>query len=272
MTGSLLNLSSALGPVATLTCLRPLPGGRLNTSRASQHIETWKVNDTNMSRLFSLIYGSEWLGELLSAIQKLKSLHVDTPHKFALSFIRGACGSLNYRRGQEIVDLANILRLRVKVERPTFEQLKMIGVTIVQPSCLTVFRKPKACDLEDPSGFSLSEVVRRMLEDKELSSWSQYRGARITRDRAGANPTETAGLPGPPMTPAARRAAGSTAPKTDQGIMICWNYNSHLGCAESACTRSREFYKNYGDLTPAVKIALIKRYGFKRKIKLQRGR
>ena len=231
----------------------------------SQHIETWKVNATNMSKMFSLIYGSDWLGERLNAIERLRSLHVDTPRKFTLSFIRGAWGSLNYRWGQEIKELTNILRLHAKVERPAFEQLKMIGMTIVSSPGATVFQKPNAFGLDDPLGFFQAEVVRRMLDDKELSSWSQYHGARLPRDRAGANTTETAGMLGPPMTPDERRLAGSAAPKTDQDLRICWDYNSHLGCSGPACTRAHGFYKNYDALTPAVEIALINRYGFKRK-------
>ena len=145
-------------------------------------------------------------------------------------------------------------------------------MTIVQPSGLTVFQKPKTFDLDGPSGFSQSEVVRRMLEEKELSSWSKYHGARIPRDRVGANPTETAGLSGPPMTPAERRIAWDTAPKTDQGIRICWYYNSHLRCSDSACARAKGFYKDYDALNPVVKIALIKRYGFKKKNKIAAGK
>ena len=147
----------------------------------------------------------------------------------------------------------------------------MVGVTIVSPAGTTVFQKPRAFDMDGTLGFFQAEVVRSLFDDKELSSWSQYHGARLPRDRVGANATETAGLPGPPMTPDERRIAGSTAPKTDQGLMICWAYNSHLGCSESACTRAREFYKNYDALTPAVKIAVIKRYGFKRKNKIAVG-
>ena len=110
-----------------------------------------------------------------------------------------------------------------------------------------------------------------MLDYRELNIWSQYHGARIPRARAGVSPAETAGFPAPPMTPAERRIDGSDAPKTDQGLMICWNYNSHLGCTDTSFSRAREFYENYDALTPAAQIDLIKRYGFKRK-KLQGGK
>ena len=100
--------------------------------------------------------------------------------------------------------------------------------------------------------------------DKELTSWSQYHGARIPRDRAGATPAENVGLPGPPMTPAERRIDGHTDPQTDNGLRICWNYNSHLGCTYTARPRASEYYENYDSLTPAFKIALVKRSGFKK--------
>ena len=56
-------------------------------------------------------------------------------------------------------------------------------------------------------------------------------------------------------------------PKTDDGQRIWWNYNSHLGCPDASCARSRVFYRNYEALATTVKIASAKRYGFKRKTK-----
>ena len=61
----------------------------------------------------------------------------------------------------------------------------MIGRAIVQSAGLTVFQKPKAINLDGNSGYFQSDVVRRMLDDKELNSWSRYRGSRIPRDLAG---------------------------------------------------------------------------------------
>ena len=47
--------------------------------RASQHIETWKINAVNMSRMFAAVYGAELLQERLGAIDYLRSLHVYYP-------------------------------------------------------------------------------------------------------------------------------------------------------------------------------------------------
>ena len=41
-----------------------------------------------------------------------------------------------------------------------------------------------------------------------------------------------------------------------------------MGCSEDACGWAHEFYKNYDQLSYALKIALAKRYGFKRRGKL----
>ena len=258
----------------------PTAGWTLETrNRPSQHVETWKVNAVNMSKMFAAVYGQEWLIERVLAVEKLRSMHIAEPHKFTLVFIKDAWGTLNYRWAQELRDLTNLIRWHAKVERPTFEQIKMIGLTVVPSTGLTVFQKPTTFDLDNPSGYFLSEIVRKMMEDKELSSWSQYHGApnRGTRDRVGGavpdndadNATPTGHkLPGPPMTPVERRVASNTAPKTLDGRKICWNYNSHMGCSESECGRAHEFFKNFAQLSTAVKISLAKRLGFKKGNKL----
>ena len=71
-------------------------------------------------------------------------------------------------------------------------------MAIAQATGNMVFNRPNAFDIDDPGGFSQAEVVRRMLEDRELSIWSRYHGDRIPMDRAGATPTELVGLPVPP--------------------------------------------------------------------------
>ena len=89
------------------------------------------------------------------------------PRKFTCSSMRDAWGALNHRRGWGgvggIRDLANILRLYYKVERPTYEQLKLVGMAIAQSAGLTVFSRPNAFDIDDPSGFAQSEISRMML-------------------------------------------------------------------------------------------------------------
>ena len=50
---------------------------RVNRSLASEHIETWRVNAANMAKMFSLIYGPEWLGERAQSVQLLRGFHLD---------------------------------------------------------------------------------------------------------------------------------------------------------------------------------------------------
>ena len=195
-----------------------------------------------MSKMFCAVYGNEWFGERSLAIGKLRDMHLELPRKFTLSFIKDAWGTLNHRRGQELRELTNLIRLHAKVERPTFEQIKMIGLTVLQTTGAAVFQRPKAFDLVDPSGYFRAEIVRRMIDDKELPSWSIYHtgghGQRNVRDRAGAVGDNPQVLPGPPMTPAERRTAGPTAPKTADGRTVCWGYNSHMGCVDNGCPRA----------------------------------
>ena len=197
--------------------------------RATQHIETWRANALNMSRMFSSIYGNEWYGERAAAVGKLRDLHINEPRKFTLPVVKDAWGTLNRRWAQELKELTNQIRLHAKVERPTFEQIKLIGMTVIQSTGDALFQRPKAFDLDDPSGYSLSEIVRKMVADNELNSWPHYHSSSRSgnnRDRLGARPDQpynlehVATLPGPPTTAAERRIAGSTAPKASDGRNI----------------------------------------------------
>ena len=146
--------------------------------------------------------------------------------------------------------------LHANVGRPAFEQLKLVGATIAQVAWLVVSQRPNYFDLDGLMGYFPSEVSRRMMDDKELPSCSQYRCARMPRERAGANPNETVGFPGPLMTASGRRISGDTAFKTDDGDRIWWGYNSHLGRAADSFARARVFCGNYDALTTAAKIAI----------------
>ena len=107
-----------------------------------------------MTKLFSAVYGQEWYDGRSIAIEKLRELHLEPPpHKYTLSFVKDARGTLNHRWGQELRELTNLIRLHAKVERPTFEQIKMIGLTVVQNSGTTAPQRPKAFDLVDPTGY-----------------------------------------------------------------------------------------------------------------------
>ena len=222
-----------------------------------------------MSRMFAAIYGSELLQERLDAAEYLRSLHIDYPHKYTLLFVRSTCGKLNYRWVQELREMTNVMRMYAQVERPTFAQLRSIGTTVVTAAGLTVYQRPNTFDLRGTKGYFATEIPRRMNDEKELNERNAYHsgGPRTGNPRVGALQPMT-GMRGPPMTPSERRIAGKEAPKTPAGDRIFWNYNSHLGCSETARTRAHQFYNNYEQLSYALKIALLKRYGFKKRNKL----
>lgn len=49
-------------------------------SRDSLQIETWKIDDVNMTLMVAAVYGSEFPQERMDAIEHLRSLHIDYPH------------------------------------------------------------------------------------------------------------------------------------------------------------------------------------------------
>ena len=123
-------------------------GWRLETkARSATQIKTWKVAATNMARQRSAIYGSELLQGSLHAIEELRNMHISHPRKFPLTRIRHAWGTLNHRWVQEIKDLTAVLRLHAGCERPTFEQLKSLGVTIIEGTGKTVYQRPETFNL-----------------------------------------------------------------------------------------------------------------------------
>ena len=142
-------------------------------------------------------------------------------------------------------------------------------MTVVTSTGMTVYQRPKTFDLQDHVGYCVTDILRRTNEEKELNERNAYHtgGNRTGNPRVGALLTPV-GLPAPPMTTAERRIAGKEAPKTTAVDRICWNYNSHLGCNDSSCGRAHQFYNNYEQPSYALKIALVKRYGFKKRIKL----
>ena len=121
-------------------------------SRGSLRVETWKINAGNMARMFAAVYGAELLQERSGAIDHLRPLHVDYPHKYTLQFTKCSWGTLNYRWVQELRDMTNVLRMRAQVERPTFAQLRPIGMTAVTATGMTVYQRPKTFQLTDPQG------------------------------------------------------------------------------------------------------------------------
>ena len=139
----------------------PCDWSREAKARPAAHIETWRINAQNMTTLFPAVYGAEHLLGLLSDVEDIRALHVREPRKFTLSLIRGARGTLNYRWIQELNELTNTIRLYAKVERPTFEQLKAIGVTINPVGGQAIFRRPDTFQIRDPIGYFRTEIVRK---------------------------------------------------------------------------------------------------------------
>ena len=124
-------------------------------------METWRVNAVNTSAIFALIYGSERLEARVIAIGKLRQLRIESPRRFTLSFIRDSWVAVNYRRNQELRGLTNILRLHAKVERPTFEQLKLIGMAILQSTGEMAYRRPNAFYIDGHRGYFQAELVKK---------------------------------------------------------------------------------------------------------------
>ena len=182
-------------------------------ARPAAHVETWKINDQNMSKQSPQLYGSEPLNGRLQEVEDLRSLHIREPHKYTLPFVKGAWGTLNYRLIQELKEAANILRLRAVVERPTYDQLKAIGMTINPTSGKTIFQMPSIFQVRGPLGYFQTEIVRKMNAEKELSDWHHYHSAPLRNNniRTGEAP-EQQSLRGPPLTPMERRLASSSSP------------------------------------------------------------
>ena len=152
--------------------------------------------------MFSVVYGVEWYDERESVVGELCEVHLESPRKFTLSFVKDAWVTHNRRWAQELCETTNLTRLYYKVERPTSEQLNLIGLAVVQATGQTAFHRPKAFDLADPSGYFQSEIPRVMLDGKALTSWANYHSSTNNtmevRGRVGANPQELTSLPAPP--------------------------------------------------------------------------
>ena len=205
------------------------------------------------------LYGYDRTNERLQAVGDLRLLHAREPRNYTLAFVRNSWNTLNHRWVQEIKEGTNLLRLHARVDRPTYDQLKSIGMTIGPSSNKTIFQRPEVFNVIDVSGYFQTEIVRKMNAEKELEDWPHYHNtpARPTNTGTGAVPVPT-GIPGPPMTPAA-----TNSPTNKHGVNICWNYNSNLGCGNHECTHSHELYKNPSQLSWAMQIVLAKRGCFK---------
>ena len=111
--------------------------------------------------MFSAVYGSEHLAERLSAAEDLRAVHVREPSKYTLGFIRNASNTLNHRWIQEIKEITNVLRLHAQVERPTYEQLKSIGMAIDLSTNKTISQRPDGFPERNGNGYFQTEIVRK---------------------------------------------------------------------------------------------------------------
>ena len=179
----LLNKTSPRGPRMIWTDIMGgtswAPETRL---RPPTHIETWRIQARNMAQQMAGVYGAELLDERWAAIEGLRDMHVAQPRKFPLSFIRNAWGTLNHRWGQEVRELTNVLRFHAGTERPTFDQLKAVGMAIREDTGLTVYQRPRTFDLVGPDGYFTTEVIRKLNQEKEATDWKLHHGNSTSRN------------------------------------------------------------------------------------------
>ena len=103
------------------------------------------------------------INERLQEIEDPRALHIREPNKYKLPFFRNAWGALNHRRAQELEESANILRLRARVEGPTYDQLKAIGAAIGPADKKNISQIPSMPQLRDSSGYFPAENVRKWM-------------------------------------------------------------------------------------------------------------
>ena len=115
--------------------------------------------------------------------------------------------------------MADTLRLREKAERPTSPQLQAVGMTVVNATGMTLFRRLDTFDMSSPQSYFVSEILRKLNDDKELQDWAYYHTAnQMHTSRTPGFPPEGPAEelpqpPGPTLTHAERRIAGAEAPR-----------------------------------------------------------
>ena len=199
----------------------------------------------------------------MQAVGDPRSVNVRDPNKYNMPFVRNAWNTPNRWLAQEIKEITNVLWLHTRVDRPTYDQLKSIGMTIGPASKKDIPQRPDVFDLMDTRGYFQTDIVRGMNADKELPDWHHRHNAPVmpNNTRTGAVPVPT-GLHGHPMPPAGRRMAATSSPTDENGLKVCWNYNAHMGCATAECVHPHELYKNPKQLSCVTQTVLAKRGGF----------
>ena len=122
-------------------------------SESSQHIETFRTNALNMSRMFPAIYCAEYIEEREKRIEHLGQMHLSYPRKYPLGFFKNVRGALNVRCAHDLNAMADTIMLHARAGRPTFQKLQAVSTTIVSPTCATLFRRPDTFDITIPTSY-----------------------------------------------------------------------------------------------------------------------
>ena len=144
-----------------------------------------------MARMFSALYGAEYRGERAQRIEHLRHMQLSYPHKYPLGFVKHAWGTLNVRWVQDLKAMTDTLRLYAKVERPTSQQLQAVGMTVVTSTGETLYRRPDTFDMTSPTGYFVSEILRKLNDDKELKDWAYYHSGNGVTPRGCRGSTRT---------------------------------------------------------------------------------
>lgn len=131
------------------------------STRAENHIEACETQATNMTRVCAAIYGADWANGGCGEVERFRTLHMDTHRKFTAPFARRAGGALNFRRCvRESKAVSDAIRLNFQVGRPAFVQIKASGMTSRHSPGGAVFRRPITSDMDTPSGYFRSVILR----------------------------------------------------------------------------------------------------------------
>ena len=142
-------------------------------------------------------------------------------------------------------------------------------MAVVHATGTALCRGHDTLNMMNPSGYFNSEIIRKLYGDKELQDWSAYRASdRRNRTMISGQLSPLAPPSGPAHEGGERRAAFRKSPMNTSCAKLRRGYNSNLGWKAAARRMAREFFKDYDALPYAMGIALVKRFGFKRRGKL----
>ena len=135
----------------------------------------------------------------------------------------------------------------------------------LDPHGRNIFSLTNTFDLLDPTGYFQHQLLGALERDFDRARWGQYYKvpANIPNRNAGLEVTTH----GPPLTTKERRICALNAPKTAQGVTICWDFNTHTGCSTPTCPRNASGghvqFRNFETLCRPLKMYLLRKGGFK---------